>query len=396
MIARRRSAWHIGACILAAVGLSGHLPGGTRSVPHSEPPAFWRTETVDEVPAPRIQNGSLSPGEPWLLSATVSVAVDADNNPHLSYIRGGRLLHAFRDAGSWTTEVVEAPEASIDPSVGPFSNLAFNNCQIAIAADGDIHIAYGSRAGLVHAARNGDAWSSVVVDDSAAAMANVSLVLGASGTPHITYGVGDIPWLYNVKYASRASQVWRADRIGSIPGSNSYLSVDGDVPYVVLSLRRGFQYTLYYATRGTDWTVETITKDGGENVSVAVDSQGRPHVAWAVAGAVRHAWRIGHSEWQTEEYPEVAEPTWSLVAMAIDAMDNVHIAHCYQDGLRYLVRGSSGAWNVETVDEEAMTGFPVNRLSLALDSRGQPHIGYVGANPLRCGPRLVRYAHRVP
>jgi hypothetical protein len=74
-----------------------------------------------------------------------------------------------------------------------------------------------------------------------------------------------------------------------------------------------------------------------------------------------------------------------MISIAIDSMDNVHVVHCYEDGLRYLFRSAAGEWDVETVDADASGPLLLYRLALVLDARGQPHIGYVAAIPLAMG-----------
>jgi hypothetical protein len=183
--------------------------------------------------------------------------------------------------------------------------------------------------------------------------------------------------------------------VGSLLGSNSSLSVDDDVPSFPLSTNpRGFEYTLDYATKSSAWSIERITERGGNDIALALDSKRTPHVVWAVEDAICHAWRVGAADWRIEEFVESAEPTWSMISIAIDSMDNVHVVHCYEDGLRYLFRSAAGEWDVETVDADASGPLLLYRLALVLDARGQPHIGYVAADPLSDGTRRVRYARR--
>ena len=68
------------------------------------------------------------------LSMDLSLAVDAQGVPHISYYHGGNgnLKYATRAGGNWTTEIVDT-----NGDVGKLTSLA-------VAADGVPHIGYFS------------------------------------------------------------------------------------------------------------------------------------------------------------------------------------------------------------------------------------------------------------
>ena len=122
---------------------------------------------------------------------------------------------------------------------------------------------------------------------------------------------------------------------GRTGGNRSALRLQGNVPHIVASTNRGWEYTLRYAGKETQWWHETITNEGGEAVAMALDPNGNPVIAWSVDNALRCARRVGPGA--VEGFHDPAEPMFSLVAVAVDARDNVHIAHCYDDGARCVV-----------------------------------------------------------
>ncbi len=63
--------------------------------PHRAQAGSWSIETVELLPGV---------GPYYVLS----LALDAQGNPHLSYLELGALVHAFKEAGSWNTEVVDS------------------------------------------------------------------------------------------------------------------------------------------------------------------------------------------------------------------------------------------------------------------------------------------------
>ncbi len=350
----------------------------------------WKIETV-EVMSP--------PGPMFVLS----LALDGQGNPHVAYLQAGTLLHAFKMNASWTTEVVDGIAGSEAASTSNSGWITSSASASIAAADDLVHIAYiGNPPILKHAVRVDGRWSSQTVDERASSSTRIlGLAMDEHANPHISYcGYPSRLTRCGLKHAFKSSGVWHIESVdstttgtGTIFAVASPLAIEGDIPHLVTMENRAFQYTLRYASREPNWFIETITEDGGEDVSIGLDSKGRPHVAWAVNNALRHAWR-SEGEWQVEEFFESAEPTWSILAIAVDAQDNVHIAHCHEAGMRYLVRRETGGWDVEIVDDAAGGGgFPFNRVSMALDARGRPHLVYIGYDEVLRGTRYIRYAH---
>ena len=362
------------------------------SLPEPAVADSWKIETVELLP-----RGPFS---------VLSLGLDDHGDPHLTYGRLGTLIHAFKNADSWTTEVVDSI-ASSGGTATPRSTWRFSIPSVSIAAGSDrVHMAYIWSAALKHAVRADGGWIIQSIDERASSSTrSLSLALDAEGNPHISYCgyPSHAGYTCSLKYAFASSGIWQVELVdttttgsGRTGAPTSALAIKDGIPHIVIMKNYGFLYSLRYVSKQPDWFIETITEDGGENVSLALDSKRRPHVAWAVDNAIRHAWRVGPGDWLVEEFGESAEPTWSLVAIAIDAQDGVHIVHCYEDGVRYLRRRKSADWQVETIDPDAHGGFPFTRIALALEERGQPHVAYVGTDESLPGNRFLRYAHRGP
>ena len=353
----------------------------------------WKIETVDLLPT----------CPPMTL---VSLVLDDERSPHLVYFRDGNLVHAYKEKGEWTSEVVDS---LVDPEVARASSGWTSSSPVAsIAAGADrIHIVYtGSPPILKHAVKFDGRWSKEIVDERASGGSQgLSLVLDDHNDPHVSY-CGYPSHRGNscsLKHAFMSAGVWHNEMIdststglGRTGAVVSALAMQGSVPHIVTMTNHGFQYTLRYASKETGWFIETITEDGGEDVAMSLDSQGRPHVAWAVENVIRHAWR-SEEEWRTEQFSESAEPTWSIIDVAVDAQDKIHVVHVYEDGVRHLVRNGTDDWEAETVDPWAAGGgFPFNAVSMVLDDEGQPHIAYVGRDELLPRNRFLRYAYVQP
>jgi len=332
----------------------------------------------------------------------LSLTLDGKGNPHIAYLRAGRFVHASKQTGSWTTEVVDSIAGSGATSTSTSGwTTSFQGAAIAIAND-LVHVVYiGSPPILRHAVKVDGQWSGQAVDERTSSFLPPALGFDAGLNPHILYcGYPSPPDAHcSLKYAFRSSGVWHVALVDSTTtgsgrnaADNVAFAIQDRVPHVVFMKSRGFQYTLRYASKGSNWFIETITEDGGEDVSLALDSKGRPHVAWAANNVIRHAWRTDGA-WRVEEFFEPAEPTWSMIAIGVDAQDNVHIAHCYEGGVRHFMRKESDDWDVETVEDKAFGVFPFNRLSMALDDRGQPHIAYIAIDEFFKENLFMRYAH---
>ena len=126
--------------------------------------------------------------------------------------------------------------------------------------------------------------------------------------------------------------------------------------------------------------VVDATSDCGSWSSIALDSAGRPHIAYnafrMVSGAGHYELVYAHFDgtaWHIEDLAEGGAPT----AIAIDANDRPHIAHMtteYPPLLKYLHLEDTG-WQTET--PPGPWGFMHRPISLALDSGGHAHIGMV-------------------
>jgi len=138
-----------------------------------------------------------------------------------------------------------------------------------------------------------------------------------------------------------------------------------------------------------EWDIRVVDSFGGlstnTGLSVAVDSQDRPHVAYyGLKGAdLRYAVRTG-TTWPSEivdDY-QVVGPDCSI---ALDGDDLPHI--CYYDKtneeLEYARRNGTG-WDIETVDCLGIVGVGT---SIAIGPGGDPYLAYVGARTLRCAHR---------
>src|SRR5439155_804995 len=109
------------------------------------------------------------------VGAYSSLVLDADRNPHVSYIdvANGYLKYATKAGGPWTIETVD------------FGGHVDGSTSIALDGSGQPQIAYydAAAARLRYASRSAGAWITETIDPTAGGGRLSSLVLDADGSP---------------------------------------------------------------------------------------------------------------------------------------------------------------------------------------------------------------------
>lgn len=144
------------------------------------------------------------------------------------------------------------------------------------------------------------------------------------------------------------------------------------------------------------WEVRMVDRQPGSGKfnSMAMDSKGRPHIAYANVKSeymsLRYATWDGEA-WKTEVLEGIKEPVgmWS-VNLILDDQDNPHIAYTDVSHrlVKYATRKKGGAWKLDTVDRISREAYP-DRNGIALDSLGNPYISYydIGRGTLKIATR---------
>jgi hypothetical protein len=134
------------------------------------------------------------------------------------------------------------------------------------------------------------------------------------------------------------------------------------------------------------WELQTINDSDAVCTSIALDSQGLPHIAYCTGGlfSVHYSSWTGTS-WVTELVDDVPA---LVVSLALDSQDNPHIAYSTStpSSLHYASKVGT-AWTIETADP-----CNVSDCSLALDSQNWPHICYINSDFIGV-PGPLRYVY---
>jgi hypothetical protein len=194
---------------------------------------------------------------------------------------------------------------------------------------------------------------------------------------------------FNQSAPGAASVAWQIQTVAQRgrTGLGSSLALDAaGRPHIsfVEQIQRAdsHDYRLYYAAwDGQQWTSSVVDTAYlmAPSTSLALDSQGRPHIVYesnednSLDENLRYATWNG-SEWQRQTVYANAEPD-GFYSLALDAQERPHISffHGVVDNDLYYARWDGAQWQIETVDA---AGFVGRHNSLALDAAGNPHIAY--------------------
>lgn len=296
-----------------------------------------------------------------------------------------------REIAGVATGIVPANIAAIiweSQTVDQYGDKGADN-SLAIDASGYPHISYreydwwAMTDYLKYAYWNGTKWDIQYVDWTGDVGFNSSLALDGAGRPCISYHDNQA----RLKYARWDGSVWNITTISYAGGSPSLVLDSSDIPhisyfrpyYVKIDNLTVLQADLMYAHwDGQQWQVQTVERGGrvGEYNSLALDHQGRPHIAYrdfgTASGKLKYATWDG-SLWQIQTVDDQGD-AGKNPSLALDSADRPCISYMGGDySLKYATLVGN-AWQFQIVDERPGMYFLPN--SLALDSEDRPCISY--------------------
>jgi hypothetical protein len=215
-----------------------------------------------------------------------SLALDSQNNPHISYYETGQgLMYAFLNGTNWNTEIVtenveEDTQSAIDLDSNNMPHISYSrgwvmmyaskfesswNIQtvdsnglngfssLAIDSSGNSHISYISTAGLKYASLNSGFWSVQIVDSNTG-NSYPYLVFDSKGSPHICYSVRYSEYTQSdLKYASLTSSGWNLENVQTGLGYNTLSALAMDTngnPHICYNNNSALNYAYFGTPRG--------------------------------------------------------------------------------------------------------------------------------------------------
>lgn len=335
-----------------------------------------------------------------------SLALDANDRPHISYAIGSVLSYAFYNGTIWLTETVVEHDYSV------------SSTNIALDPAGYPHISYLAK-NIEYASWTGDSWVIEVVDtdDPEITLNSPSLDLDPAGNPHLAYQSLRSS-TYSLKYAHFANGSWVTQSVSKNAGPYLYPFINLDtVATPCITFYNYYAPAMLYTCKSSEvWSTGTITGSGSsvQDSVIAIDPAGNPHLSY-------YSWNgsLGYAHWtglnwdnqtvsegghesiaidssgnphisyysfanQSLQYAYWTGTTWHIetvnsggnigtyTSLALDSADNPHISYYGNGNLKYA-SWTGTAWQIQTVDSQGDVGW---QTSLALDSAGNPHISY--------------------
>jgi hypothetical protein len=135
---------------------------------------------------------------------------------------------------------------------------------------------------------------------------------------------------------------------------------------------------MFASWNGSGWNLEKVTQGFFQILDFKLDQNGNPYIVGFNSGPASGAGGIGNGLWFASRagsnwtFQTVDQSVSLIGSLAIDSQGNPHIA--YADGARFLKYASwtGTGWNIQTLEKTIGT-MPV---CLALDSAGNPRIMY--------------------
>jgi hypothetical protein len=284
-------------------------------------------------------------------------------------------IAADRPAGTWE---VGAVTGALGGSYSALQIDKFGNAHVAYIAEavGQLQYSFWDR--------NLRRWFTMTVDRGSGFC---SLALDSKQRPHISY-----PLFGKLKHAYWNGTAWQIQTI-PVPSKDVsfYTSIALDAEdkptisfYEVMAASDEQTIRLRTVTwNGSAWELTTVDqqKGSGKFNSVAVDSAGRPRVAYANVQyetcSLRYAEWNG-SRWVNEILEGAGIPgTYrQAVTMILDRNDNPHLSYFdVFDGIAKYAARVNGKWQIQAVEPVGAVAYP-DRNGMALDDEGAPYISY--------------------
>ena len=211
-------------------------------------------------------------------------------------------------------------------------------------------------------------WDIQVVDEDAG-IGNCPIVVDANDNPHIAYKGYPLS-----SYASWNGAGWNIQQLGTYGFVyDLVLDANGD-PHITLGSLAYAKWKIRF------WDMQTVTTNNTVYSSLALDSSGKPHVAYSIGNELKYASQNG-SKWNIQTVDRLREINFR-VSLEIDSNDTQYIMYSipssYVDdkGIAtdsvnvMLAVCKNSSWNIEHV--LASSNF-AEFGNMVLDSNDRPH-----------------------
>lgn len=282
--------------------------------------------------------------------AGLSLATDAEGNPHLSYLASEEevegeapapdplaptlpaVMHAHLMQDAWTRGPV-AEEQDLDEA---------SETAIAVDVDGVHHVAWTAGGQILYSSNAEGEFAEepeVVTDVEAVGL---SIAADEGGMPMIAFQTSEDavegPASLVRLATSDGGGAWTVETVAEAsapeePAGTAVLATSAG-PMVAFGSNGETLTAIQRGGEGAPWVSETVDPDGGLGVSGVVDADGNPHLAYLTEGGdVKHAHALGTEPWEVAGVGSGA--TGSPASIAVDAEGVHHVAWQTAEGLAH-------------------------------------------------------------
>jgi hypothetical protein len=282
-------------------------------------------------------------------AAAPALALDNTGIPHIVYLSHLGQLYATLKGTAWETKIV--------PAGGWYNQLRLDSTGAAHISSINVNLQYATNS-------SGQWQVSTPVIQETIGIRN-ALALDAADTMHLLYFKYEAEELY---WASGGVGDLETEMLGHAPFIGLEIALDVDTlgrPHVAFVNAEANQLLAGLRQEGV-WTVEPIAI-GGSQLSMAVDGFDHPHLA-LIQDRVLTYWTKPGDDWVSES---VAEVTKSMVGawLALDSQGRPHIAYSDMNGAFLASRQGANNWVKEPLPFERIV-----KLDFGPDD--QPYILY--------------------
>ena len=275
--------------------------------------------------------------------AGLSITTDGDGNPHLAYLKLPgppeeqpeapdplapvlpAVAHAHLVDDIWThSEVAQSPGA--DEGGPPLALSPDDETAIAVDAEGTHHVVWTEGEEVLYSNDpTGETEPQVIESVDAAGL---SVWADEGGTPWIAYyevlSDAEGPAAL-VRVATLDGEDWNVETAAEADATSAYGTGVGPGPNGPVVAYGTTSGTNVARQQGNAWRSEVVDPDGGVGVSIDVDADGNPHLAYLTSeGQVRHAHSVGGEPWEISDVGAgIAE---AVTSIAVDDQGVHHIA----------------------------------------------------------------------